>query len=178
MDQLEKYIRDNRKAFDTEVPDLRVWAKIDRQLDRQAKPRVVWMQRLSVAAAVVVLVAAATVAGFKMGASALQSRSLADISPEYAEMEKYYREQIREKMAILASYQQDGFVKSDLKELDALYEELKKELRKAPPGNEKLVIQAMIRNFQTKVDILEQVLQRVQKAGQTNFKIKDNEKSI
>ena len=32
MKNLEKYITDNRAAFDTEIPNLRVWAEIEKQL--------------------------------------------------------------------------------------------------------------------------------------------------
>lgn len=32
MENLEQYITDNRKAFDTEIPNLRVWASIEKQL--------------------------------------------------------------------------------------------------------------------------------------------------
>ena len=81
-------------------------------------------------------------------------------------------------MATLASYRQDGFVRADFQELDAIYEELKQELEKAPAGNEEQVIQAMINNYQTKIEILERVLEKVQSTGQTNLKTEENEVSI
>ncbi|MEZ4932110.1 MAG: hypothetical protein R2788_08335 [Saprospiraceae bacterium] len=178
MENLEKFIIENRSAFDTEVPSLKVWAKIDRQLDKRPQPRIIWIRRLRAVAAVAVLVAAACVIGFKMGTASAEARSLADISPEHAEMERFFNQEIQNKMAKLASFKQDGFVKADFQELDAIYDELKLELEKTPSGNEEQVIQAMINNYQTKIDILEQVLEKVQSTGQTNLKTEENEVSI
>ena len=178
MDQLEKFIHENRSAFDTEVPTLKAWANIDRQLDKRPKPRVVWMQRLRTIAAIAILAITACVIGFKMGSASSEARSLADISPEHAEMERFFNEQIQNKMVKLASYKQYGFVKADFQELDVIYQELQQELEKAPFGNEEQVIQAMINNYQTKLDILEQVLNKIQTTGQTNLKTEENEVSI
>ncbi len=178
MNQLENFIRENRSAFDTEVPSLDVWANIDRQLDKRPQPRIVWMKRLRAIAAVAVLAVTACAIGFYVGSANAEARSLADISPEHAEMERFYNIQIQDKMAQLASYRQDGFVKADFKELDAIYEELKNELKNAPEGAEDHVIEAMINNYQTKIDILEQVLEKVQTTGQTNLKTEENEVSI
>ena len=179
MDNLEKFIMENRQDFDSEVPSLEVWSKIDRQLDKQH--RVVKMnrtRRLLSVAAVAAMVFLASVIGFKMGVSSSDARSLSDISPEHAEMERFFKDQVREKMAQLASYQQDGFVRADIQELDAIYEDLKKELDKSPARNEDQVVQAMINNYQTKIDNLEQVLDRVKTTGQTNLKTEENEVSL
>lgn len=178
MENLEKFIHENRESFDTEVPGLHVWANIDREMDAQAAPRIVWMRRLKVAAAVAALVVVSCIIGFKMGSSAAEAKSLADISPEYADMEKYFNREINEKMARLASYQQDGFVRPDIQELDAVYEGLKKELEQAPTGEEDKVVQAMINNYQMKIDILEHVLDKVQTTEQTNLKTEENEVSL
>ncbi len=180
MDQLEKFIRENRTAFDTEVPSLRVWANINKQIDKRPQPKIIWMRRLRSIAAIAILAVTACVIGFKMGTASAEARSLADISPEHAEMERFFNKQIEEKMVKLASYEQDGFVKADFQELDVIYEELQQELEKIPAGtiNEDRVIQAMISNYQTKIDILEQVLEKVQTTGQTNLKTEENEVSI
>lgn len=178
MDNLEKFILENRPAFDREVPALKVWANIDRELDAKRPGRIVWMRYARVAAAAAVLVAVSCYIGFQAGAQTSEARALADISPEHAEMEQYFNSQINEKMAQLASYKQDDFVRPDLQELDAVYENLKTELEEAPAGSEDKVIQAMINNYQSKIDILELVLDKVKTTGQTNLKTEENEVSI
>lgn len=179
MDNLEKYIRENRAEFDSAVPNLRVWAEIDRQLQR--KPvvrRIVWMKLLRIAASVALLLTAGGVIGAYLTNSTKEVKSLADISQEYAEMERYFNSQINEKMTQLAMYRQDGDVRNDIQELDTLYEQLKKELNEAPPGAEEKVIQAMINHYQTKIDILEQVLEKVKTINPANSKTAENEISI
>ncbi len=178
MDNLEKFILENRESFDDAVPGLKVWANIDRQLDRRPSRRVVWMKRLSMAAAVALLLTAGGVMGFFLANSSNELKSLADISPEHAEMERYFKSQVTNKMAQLASYRQDTYVKPDIQELDTLYEQLKIELQQAPEGAEEQIIQAMINNYQTKIDILEQVLEKVQTTIPTNLKTVENEVSL
>ena len=178
MDRLEKFILENRQDFDSEVPSLKVWGNIHRQLDQRPKPKVVWMRRLRAIAAVAILAITTCVIGYHIGSSSIEARTLADISPEHEEMERFFQQQITDKMAQLASYKQDGFVRNDIQELDAIYQELQAELEKAPVDNEERVIEAMIKNYQTKIDILERVLEKVQTTEQTNLKTEEDEVSI
>ncbi|MFQ5445861.1 MAG: hypothetical protein ACE5FF_02910 [Saprospiraceae bacterium] len=178
MDSLEKYIRKNREDFDTGVPGLNVWANINRHLEQRPNLRIVWMRRLRVAAAVVVLLVAGGAIGAHLSNASGEVESLADISPEYAEMEQYFSSQVDDKMAKLASYRQDDFVKGDIQDLDSVYEDLKKELKDAQPGTQEQIIQAMIENYQTKIDILERVLEKVQTTNTTNLKTEGNEISL
>lgn len=179
MDNLEKFIRENRAAFDTEVPRLDVWAKLDKHLDSQRPPaRVVFMKRLRVAAAVLVLLTAGGLGGAYLTGSSRTVESLADVSPEHAEMERYFNSQVEEKMAKLASYKQDGVVKADIKELDETYEQLRKELQTAPEGADEKIIQAMIETYQTKISILQQVLEKVEKVNPTTINTAENEVSL
>lgn len=179
MDNLEKFIRENRHDFDTEVPSLNVWANLDQHLDSQRPSgRVVWMKRLRVAAAVLALLVAGGAAGAYLTNQGKAVDSLADISPEHAEMERYFSTQVEEKMAKLATYKQDGVVKADLQELDQAYEQLRKELENAPAGAEEKIIQAMIETYQTKINILEQVLEKVENVNPTNINTAEDEISL
>ncbi len=179
MDNLERFILENRESFDNEVPGLRVWAGIDKHLEHRPSPRIVWMKRLRIAASVALLLMAGGAAGaYLAGPSSSKVKSLADISPEHAEMERYFNTQIQDKMALLASYEQNAYVKEDIRELEALYEQMKLELSNAPEGAQEKIIQAMINNYQTKIDILERVLEKVQTTIPSNSKTADNEYSI
>ena len=178
MDNLEKFILENRESFDDAVPGLKVWANIDRRLEQRPMRRIVWMKRLRVAAAVAMLLTAGGVIGAYLTNASHKVESLADISPEHAEMERYFKSQVQDKMAQLVSYRQDTYVKPDIQELDALYEQLRTELKNAPEGAEERIIQAMINNYQTKIDILEQVLEKVETTIPTNLKTAENEVSL
>lgn len=179
MDNLEKFIRENRGDFDTCVPSLNVWANLDQHLDRQRPSgRVVWMKRLRVAAAVLVLLTAGGAAGVYLTNAGKTVESLADVSPEHAEMERYFSEQVEAKLAKLASYKQDDMVKADIQELDDAYEQLRQELETAPEGADEKIVQAMIETYQTKISILEQVLEKVENVNPTTINKTENEVSL
>lgn len=179
MSNLEKFIQENRAEFDSAVPSLEVWAKLDQHLDRQRPMgKVVWMRRLRAAAAVLLLLAAGGAMGAYLTNQGKAVNSLSDVSPEHAEMEQYFSSQVEEKLAKLANYHQDGVVKADLAELDQAYEQLKKELETAPTGADEKIIQAMIETYQTKINILEQVLEKVERVNPTLDKTAENEVSL
>ena len=174
MDNLEKFIKQNREGMDREVPDLKVWAAIDKNLsavEPEQKAKVVPLfRRLRAAAAILLLLTAGGLGGsyFATQTSGNEINSLADISPEHAETERWFNRQVDEKVAKLASYKQAENVKPDLEQLDAVFQELAAELEKAPKGKEEQIINAMITNYQAKVDILNRVLEKVETANQKN----------
>jgi hypothetical protein len=176
MDNLEKFIHENRADFDTGMPSLNVWAKLDHHLDQQRPSgRVVWMRRLRAAAAVLLLLTVGGLGGAYFANSAKNANTLADVSPEHAKMERELSRQVDEKLAKLASYKQDSVVKQDIQELDATYEELRHELETAPEGAKEKIVQAMIETYLTKISILEQVLEKVGEVNPDNIKYAKND---
>ncbi len=166
MDNLEKYISQNKEAFDMEVPSLNVWAGIQEQMEEVPVRRLrVWKQ-WRFAATVALLVVAGGIVGSYLN-SAPTAKTLSDLSPEHAEMERYFNSQVNSKMAQLATYKKDQTVQADLADLDAIYAELQKELQHVPEGKEEQIIEAMINTYQTKIDILETVLEKVQSINST-----------
>lgn len=179
VDRLEQFVEQNREGLDSQVPSLKVWAEIDRNLEERrpsARIRPMW-RALSVAASVVVLLGVGAVIGmyaYKF-AHPVQLPTLAEIAPEYAELERYYTSQVNNRLQELSRFDQAQTVQPDLQQLDELYEELQKELDQAPKGSEEQIIEAMIRNYQIKLDILERVLEKIQA---NNPKTAANETSI
>ncbi|MBR9923196.1 MAG: hypothetical protein GYB31_20390 [Bacteroidetes bacterium] len=173
MEELEKFIRENRKAFDTGQPPASLWKGVESALDRQAdipareKPSA---KRVSlhfvlrrVAAAAAILVIGIGI-GFYMNGRNQEPDllTLTDLSPEHAELESYYQNQVQLRTQQLVNYRQIADVQPDLEQLDEVYRELQKELEQAPKGSEVQIIQAMIDNYKAKLSILERVLERVQ----------------
>ena len=179
VDRLEQFICENRSAFDRDIPGLRVWAGIDKALEaRQQTNKVHRLWRgLRVAASVVVLLAVGAIIGMYTYKYTQESElpTLAEIAPEYAELEKYYSVQVNNRMQELSRFDQQATVQPDIQQLDELYRELQQELDHAPKGSEEQIIQAMIRNYQIKLDILERVLEKIQT---TNPITAENETSL
>lgn len=186
MDNLEKFITDNRDGIDTAVPDLKVWAQIDKKLSETvAAPPVnrgkirPLRRMLSIAAGIAILLMVGGMGGsyFANKSSVTAFNSLADVSPEHAETELFFNQQVEEKLAKLASYQKADVVRPDLQQLDEMFKELMQELENAPKGSQEQIISAMVKNYQAKVDILNRVLEKVEAVNQP-AKTKEDEISI
>lgn len=167
MNHLENFIEKNRAEFDNATPDLRVWAMLNQRLDEtalvQTAPQAkvirlpIFANKLRIAASVVGLVLCGIAIGFFLKSNQTNN-SLAAVSPEYGEMERYYQQQIEKKTKQLASLKNTDEVKADLSEIDAVMEELRGELTNAPKGSREQIIKNMVTSYKNKVDILERVI--------------------
>ena len=186
LDQLEKFVTEHREEFDTDIPSLKAWRGIEKELDakeQKAANRFSRWRTMRIAAAVVLLLITGGLIGSFITQSQYQPSNavaaidLNDIAPELEEMEAYYQSQVQEKVQMLASYEEnDAGLLEDLEELDAWREELKADLIDAPEGSEEEIISDIIRSYQTKIEILEHVLSRIQAASNQN--VEENEVSI
>ena len=164
MEKLEKYIVDNREAFDCAVPNLKVWAEIDKSLERKSGKRIRMWRTLRVAAAAAILIVSGAIGGAYLNGNFMENQgAIAQLAPEHADLEKFYTEQVEQKMKQLVSLKIEGYanVQEDLRQLDETFAELMQEYQKLPPGSGEMLIQAMLENYQAKLDILERVLERV-----------------
>ena len=105
--------------------------------------------------------------------------SIETANPEYAEMVQYYTDQVDNKYQQLVSLNAAVNVEEDLQQVDQVMEELKTELRDAPKGSEEQIIASLIMSYQTKVEILERVLEHIQTTtNRKSLKPEDDEISI
>lgn len=167
-DSLEKFITANRESFDQGIPSLKVWAEIDQELSHRRGRRVSIWRSLRIAAAVLLLLMSGAVAGHLITSSGTSETAIAiqEIAPEYAELAQFYQEQIDDKVQQLVTYRQSDVVLEDFAQLDKSIAELKQDLLRAPKGTEEQIVENLIRSYQTKVQILERVLERIQSTHQ------------
>ncbi len=170
-DQLEKFILDNREAFDDAVPSLDVWAAIDCEVHPGPKVRWKVWKTLRIAAAVAVLLVIGAVGGRYLSQPLSQNIAdiIQDVNPEFLEAEQFYQGQIQQKVAQLTGFDGKEDVLADLKQLDQVQKELKKELQNAPKGKEQEIVETLIQNYQIKIAILERVLERVNQENNVNL---------
>lgn len=158
MDELEKYIQDNRAAFDEEQPTDKLWDRIDLALE-DTKPASSPFNYWKVAAIVLLLACSALV---YMQWS--DNQSTVALAPEILKAEAYYQQAINEKMEVIQTYNQSDeavAVMNDLEELDSLYTILKAKIPES--GNRDLVVSAMMQNLQLRVNILNQQIMLLEK---------------
>lgn len=181
LDNLEQFINNNRADFDDAVPSLKAWAEIDKVISSQKSKVITLRKVLAIAASVLILlVAGASLGAFiSNGSNDDLAAQLSKIAPDFVEAEQYYQQKIDRKYQQLASYSHDQTIEEDLSQLDELMNELKAELIVAPKGKEEEIVESLIESYQTKISILERVLDRIQFTHpQQNSKTKDNEISI
>ena len=106
--------------------------------------------------------------------------TLADISSEYEEAEIYYTTLINKKYSEIRSFdfpensREQELVLQELAEMDSIYKSLEEELD-AEKGNY-MVINAMIRHYQLKLDIMSQILELLNEVQTTEtIKKEDHE---
>lgn len=177
-DQLESFITEHREAFDDAVPALRVWAGIDRNLEAPHRRRRHRWKMVRMAAAVAALLTIGGLLGSYMARVQAQDPTviLEGVAPEYQEMAQYYQNEIsRQVQLVNNSGQADPELFTDLEQIDAAMAELKQELLEAPRGKEQEIVENLIKTYQTKLAILQRVLERM---NQTNNQTKNSEDEI
>jgi len=171
MDQLEKFVRNNRAEFDSSNPDPGLWNAIeDRLPQKEAKRFSIW-KLTSVAAVGLVLVLSGVIVGMSMNNDNVKSTAE---YMEFREAEQYYNMQLQQRVSALSTYTYDPTIDDDLAELKEVYNELTTELEDGMEPNKNDIIQALIQNYQTRVDLLERVLERLEE-GQKQFELSNDE---
>jgi hypothetical protein len=185
MDKLERFVRENRAEFDGKMPKDFVWEGVESKLDQQAEPKIKTKvvalrsriyQYAKVAAIGLVLL---TVGGFLGSYWTTQNQakqlSFGSINEEYQELETFYAEQVNSQMTQLKKYRVDKSLMDDIKELDASFSELEKELSiNENIANNEVIVNAMIENYQSKIAILERVLNRLERKNKEEQTVKNN----
>ena len=138
--------------------------------------RLNWWKPLSIAASVAILVSLGTLY-MKANPS---SNDLASVSPEMKQTQSFFTSTINEELETLKSLtspEAKQLVDDALYQIDILekeYSGLKKDLLQS--GNDKRVIYAMISNFQNRIDLLQEVIGKIEEIK--NFKAYKNETTI
>jgi septal ring factor EnvC (AmiA/AmiB activator) len=165
-ERLENFIRNNRKQFDEFEAPADLWAKIDSDLDAQAKSKPLKKERvvklgfvLKIAATFILVCGAALMYwGYKKSTTI----DISEINPQLARQQFHYASLIHEKRKELKQIKkQDPQLyqefSSEIKKMDENYKKLKKDLITSP--NQEETVKAMIRNLQIQIQVLNQQLQ-------------------
>jgi len=176
MDKLEKYIADHRSAFDTEEAPAMVWDRVSQSLTERKANRYSLYKMAAVAASAVVILGVGLLIGLQLAEHGSQGPTDSRLS-EFAHAEDYYQGQFRVKWSEFEAVGGDEApsVQEDIQQLDAVYAELKAELLAHPELNTELVVDALIENYRTKLDLLEAVLSKTKKQSLPTIKLEDNE---
>lgn len=174
MDPLKEFVDKNRSSFDELNPPPLVWRSLEMELEH-LEPKVIPLHKrpwLRVAATAIVFLCVGLGAGQYLFSN--QEPYYVD-TPEwqnYLEAKDYLQQRVEYTKAQIGDFPKSKNVENDLKQLDEVYGELKQELMNNQTGNSDVIIDAMIQNYHTKIEILERVLDKTEK---TKYKNYDNE---
>ncbi len=183
-DNIEKLFERMKGKMDIQEPSLDHKAKFLEKLQRQngvvpiSSRKRRWPKIMAIAASVAILLGIATTA--KILNTESETAELASISPQMEETQSFFTSAIQsqlEEIDKVSSHETDVLVNDALellKKLESDYENLKKDLVRS--GNDKRVISAMIKNFQKRANLLEEVLQKINEINE--LKLSQNESSI
>jgi len=174
MDNLERFIRENRELFDEEPPrgheerfrNKRAPLRRDRFLHRMLPfLRIAGVVLMFFISTLWILEHSGVLAGPAAGRKSVY---------EYQETEHYYLTRINarlsslENMHFLGDSTQKKILYSELNDMDSLYRELQKEL-KMNPGDERL-LRAMTEYYEIKLEVLNNIIQQLSSLQTKNTK--------
>lgn len=176
-DKLQRFVRDNREAFETQEPTDELWNRINAQLEQQNPPqktkphpkwRAFWGDVNWRIAASIALVISIGWAVYRLNQNYVlgEAPEVVMTSPAYARQVGQYTQLIDDKRAELVKLTENNpelakeFV-TELQQLETSYQNLKADLPKNP--NQETVIKAMIQNLQWQIDLLNQQLDIIQR---------------
>lgn len=172
-DRLEEFIKNHKEAFDDREPSDQLWVSIEKELEndtRKVVPAWPWVWKV---AAVFFFVTSAWLVADKLlrhgGPLGEEELAMTDEYRDFVEADRYYTTLISQKKQEIEDFRlansnlEEEFL-NDVDKLDSMYIELKNEL-KTFQYNEKLM-DAVIRNLQLRVEILNQQISLLQRIKQ------------
>lgn len=166
-DELEFFVRNNRHAFDQSTPSIKVWRRISGQLPgRVVKmiPKSRLFKYRVAAAAAVLLLATTLFIGRELGLQTAAQQQLAAIeavAPDFIEMENYYQTEIQSTYHTVSQVNNDPVLKADLASIDEAMIELREELLNVPREERAAVIAKLIESYRIKLEILQNILDKL-----------------
>ncbi len=161
-DRLEEFILQNRAGFDNKTPDRSIWLSIENKLDKQKDHTLFQMRLFKIAAGIVLILGVGILIGLNMQQWSQPQMNYAT-TPELLQLkdaEAYYKMQVSLKFNEVRDTATKKNVSADLKQLDQIYQQLKEEMIRSDYSNSQLLIDAMIKNQKTKIEILESILNK------------------
>lgn len=170
-DRLENLFEELKGQFDLEEPKAGHEDRFLRKLegDKSGRVKNSWWKPISMAASVALLVGL----GLWISGNELQGGDeIANMTPEISQTQVYFTTLIEEQVKTLEAVDSPGtdqLVQDALSQLEKLqqdYLKLEQDLLKG--GDSKLILSAMITNFQTRIDLLDTVMKSIEKVKNLN----------
>jgi hypothetical protein len=185
MKNIEDIIRSNKDYFDEAEPSQGHLERFNRKLEIRFGAKTIKrsiVPYLLRAAVVTLLLTLSSLWTWDHFIRSDRNRmTLGDVSPEYKEVENYYVHEVNlmeneiGNIDLKNNPEQKQILFKEMKSMDSVYVQLQKEL-KANPDDER-IINAMIEHYQTKVDVMNYILNQFKAIRNENQNNPENEKT-
>ncbi|MBN1182618.1 MAG: hypothetical protein JXB49_10050 [Bacteroidales bacterium] len=160
MENLQKYIRENKNLVDTEMPGFGHFNRFSKKLDAlHAKRKVFYLSHILRAAVAIIFIISVSVLLYnKVYAN---SYTLGDLSQEMNETQIYFETQLSHRYKKIDKLIDNEVISpneifTDLDEMDDYYKGLQKDMAENP--NDERIVNAMIVYYQQKIELLDRIL--------------------
>ena len=174
-DALENFIAKERELFDFKIPNEIIWNDIVNQINPKSLT-IVWYKTSffrGIAAGFILLIMGGYI-GFQIGnKNETPLWSIGLETKPFLDFEIVSQKSIQKKLYQLKELNAEKSIYADLHQIDKSMEELKSELKNIPMGQEKIILEQLKLGYQTKIEILDKILQRLEPKTQSQ-----NEKEI
>jgi hypothetical protein len=175
MDNLENHIRNNRSELDRYKPSHKVWTRVRKEIRKTGRTVYLW---LSVAAMAVVVLGTALTLFTINRQKETNYRAMNKFGPALKETEIYYNTMVNTlyNEAVPLMTKQPVIEKelnSGMAKLDSIYADIRKDLKDNVANQE--VIEALIQNYRTKIQLLEEMLNLLKENDNKQEKTKSHE---
>lgn len=168
MKNLEDIIRDNRDKFDEQEPSEGHFERFQQKLREYHKKNqsLTWTFFLKAAAiAILVVLSGLWVFDRISETQSPEKIALESVSPEVKEAHIYYSSLMQKKYNQIKQFdfenqKQKELLLSELHDMDSIYVNIKDDLKMNP--NDPRVTNALIRHYQTKLEVMNQILEQLQ----------------
>lgn len=158
-DKLEKFISQNKEAFDEDGPSEDLWNKIEGNLEEEKQES--WWSYWKVASMLFLVTTVVLLVDRMQPQQDAELAQATTLSEEFTEAEQFYSRLISERKQQIDSYDVPGDLRreflDEMNELDDLYLELRSTFEKKS-GDQKL-IDAMISNMRLRMRILDRQIE-------------------
>ncbi|HDR68516.1 MAG TPA: hypothetical protein ENN61_05635 [Bacteroidaceae bacterium] len=163
MNDIEKYMMENRPEFNTEEPKEGHFDRFNKRLISEKRPvKLNFRHIIQIAASIAILVAAGwfiidksksgdKVAGHVIPEEVIEAEDyfIRQVTVRYDQIEGFYFQSEQEKAILL----------DELKDLDIYFQKLMEDLETNP--SDERIINAMIRHYQLKLEIMDQIINQL-----------------
>ena len=181
MKNIENIIKTNKEKFDSREPAEGHFERFQKKLEKQKKRSQTFQWSVIMKAAVVsllVVLSSLWVYDNVYKESTEQDLALQEVSPEVKEAQMYYSSLVEEKYERIKSFdfedeEQKKMLLKELRQMNETYKSIEKDLKANP--DDPRVINALVKHYQMKLNVMNQILNQLKNINQNNNKEKSHE---